>query len=129
MNLMGMYEQCLMTLNGGEGLTSPRYKSHCWPYWLDPNNSESDEKQIMRHILMEAAEEAAFEAVRWFDLVRISSRPGYETWLPDIVSQKYPANQQARVYAKLSDKRLWYLPYYYKNVAKNPKLEQKAGYK
>jgi hypothetical protein len=96
--------------------------------WIDPNGSESPEKQVNRFLVDEGALEGAFEGVRWFNLVRFSSRPGYESWLGDYVSKKYPADQQAGIKAKLSNPNNWYLPYYYKNVDKNPYLTQKTGY-
>ncbi|GHT70364.1 hypothetical protein AGMMS50239_38660 [Bacteroidia bacterium] len=128
MNNMGMHTEAVSIIGSNTGAASTRARVMVCPLWIDPQSSESEEVQVNRFILEEAALEGAFEGVRWFDLVRFSTRPGYESWVGDYVSKKYPAAQQAEIKARLSDPNHWYLPYYYINVDKNPHLNQKSGY-
>jgi hypothetical protein len=131
MNNMGnMQYQALACLNG-VNTSDPqgtRLRAACEAFQPDESGNESLQMQINRFILEEMASESAFEGVRWFDLVRFAKRPGYESWLGDIVSKKYPAEQQAAIKTKLNNRNYWHFPYYYKNVEKNPNLEQKTGY-
>jgi hypothetical protein len=131
MNNMGnMQYQALTCLNGLNlsDAMGTRLRAGCEIFTLDESSSEPAQVQINRFILEEMASEGAFEGVRYFDLVRFAKRRGYESWLGDIVSQKYPAEQRAAVKARLSNRNYWHFPYYYKNVAKNPNLNQKSGY-
>jgi hypothetical protein len=131
MNNMGMPYQALRHINGGDAgshAQSPREVAACMPFKLDPNGDEPI-KQVNAFILEEMAMEGAFEGLRWFDLVRFSKRPGYETWLADLVSQKYDdLIEREAVKSKLKDRNYWHFPYYYRNVELNPNLEQKPGY-
>jgi hypothetical protein len=131
MNNMGyMQSQALACLNGinSSDPQGTRLRACCAAFKPDESSNESIQMQINRFILEEMASEGAFEGVRYFDLVRFAKRPGYESWLGDIVSQKYPVEQQVAVKARLSNRNYWHFPYYYKNVQKNPGLNQKPGY-
>ena len=129
LNNMGLPFQALMYLNGGDGpgVESPRYRVWCMPFKLS-SNGEDPTRQVNRFILEEMALEGAFEGLRWFDLIRFAKRPGYETWLGDYVSKKYPADQRAAIKSRLNNPLYWYFPYYYKNVITNTLLQQKPGY-
>ena len=72
--------------------------------------------------------EGAYEGIRWFDLVRFAKRSGYQSWLGDYVSKKYPANQREAIKSRLNNPVYWHFPYYYKNVITNTMLQQKTGY-
>lgn len=129
LNNMGMPYQALMYLNGNDaaGTDSPRYRVWCMPFKMN-NNGEDPTHQVNRFILEEMALEGAFEGLRWFDLVRFAQRPGYQSWLGDYVSKKYPVSQRDEIKTRLSNPVYWHFPYYYKNVATNSLLKQKQGY-
>ena len=129
MNNMGMSYKALQFLNGGDGIGINSTRSRVWSYpFKMKSNGEDPSIQVNRFILEEMALEGAFEGLRWFDLVRFAKRPGYESWLGEYVSQKYPSNQREAIKARLSNPAYWHFPYYYKNVAANKLLQQKAGY-
>ncbi|MDD4921889.1 MAG: RagB/SusD family nutrient uptake outer membrane protein [Bacteroidales bacterium] len=131
LNNMGNSSMAYDFLNGGQGSegppTSTRSRVWCMPFRFNPNG-ESTQKQVNRFILEEMALEGAFEGLRWFDLVRFAERPGYESWLGDYISMKYPTAQREAIKTRLANSDYWYWPYYYKNVATNKLLEQKSGY-
>jgi hypothetical protein len=129
LNNMGMPYQALQYLNGRDlpDVTSTRNRVWCMPFKFDPKRADPV-VQMNRFILEEMALEGAFEGLRWFDLVRFAKRPGYENWIGEYVSKKYPANQREAIKARLSNRAYWHFPYYYKNVITNKLLQQKQGY-
>ncbi len=129
LNNMGLPFQALMYLNGGDGpgVESTRYRVFCMPFKMS-SNGEDPTRQVNRFILEEMALEGAFEGLRWFDLVRFAQRSGYQNWLGEYVSKKYPASQREAIKTRLSNPVYWYFPYYYKNVITNTLLQQKPGY-
>jgi hypothetical protein len=127
-NRIGMHTLAFACINGADALETTHHRIGGYPFLLDENSNESISVQIDRLILAESALEGAFEGVRYFDLLRYSSRPEYKSWLGDIVSQKYPEERRAAVKQRLSNPDYWYFPYYYKNVEINPNLHQKPGY-
>ena len=129
-NNMGMPWEALQYMNGGfagQQFYGTRMRALLMPFRMDPNEADPV-RQVNRYILEEAALEGAFEGTRWFNLVRFSRRPGYESWLGEYVSQKYPPNQREAIKARLSNPAYWYFPYYYKNTVTNKLLHQKPGY-
>ena len=129
LNNMGLSLQALAYLNGNDaiGVESTRSRVWCMPFKLDANG-EAPTIQVNRFILEELALEGAYEGIRWFDLVRFAERSGYQSWVGEYVSKKYPADQQQAIKSRLSNPAYWYFPYYYKNVITNTLLQQKTGY-
>jgi starch-binding outer membrane protein, SusD/RagB family len=128
-NNMGLPFQALSYLNGQDaiGVESTRSRVWCMPFKMSATG-EAPTIQVNRFILEEMALEGAYEGIRWFDLVRFAERSGYQSWLGDYVSKKYPANQREAIKSRLSNPAYWYFPYYYKNVITNTLLQQKTGY-
>ena len=128
-NMGGTTFLALTMLNGAmDQFESTRFSSRAMPFEFDPNSGMTEKEQVDKFILEEMALQYGYEGLRWFDLVRFSKRPGYETWLADRVAQKYPPEQQEAIRLRLTDSRYWHLPYYNDNVIKNPNLIQKSGY-
>jgi hypothetical protein len=131
LNNLGLSDQALKIMNGtlsGDFLHGTRFRVRVAPLRLDPSSTESMIKQVDRLILEEKALEASFEGMRWYDLVRIAKRHNDPSMLANTVAEKYPAQQQAAIKARLSNKNYWYFPYYQRNVEANKMLPQKPGY-
>lgn len=62
-------------------------------------------------LFRERARENAYEGKRWYDLLLMETRLGYDGIIAETVSQKYTdASLAAEVKARLSDPANWYLP-------------------
>ena len=131
LNRLGLPNEALLSLNGGSmggaQMKATRFRVRVAPFRLDPKGGDLS-RQVDRFILQEEALEAAFEGLRWFDLVRFAEQTGDPSILTDFVAQKYPASQQAAIKARLRNPNYWYFPYYQRNVDANKLLKQKAGY-
>ena len=130
MNRLGKPYEAMLKVNGlstgdlsGRGT---RNRVRVAPLKIDPKGEEAV-RQVDRFILEEKALEAAFEGLRWFDLVRFAER-GDPSLLADLVAQKYPVNQQAAIKERLRNPNYWYFPYNQRNVDANKLLKQKPGY-
>jgi hypothetical protein len=129
-NNMGLSEMSLLPVNGydAESLKLGGVRAHAYAarYALDYSGNIYD--QMENIILEESALETAFEGIRWFTLVRFAKRHNNPSILANRIAAKYPVSQQAEIKARLSNPDRHYWPYYYKNVAANKLLVQKAGY-
>lgn len=130
-NNMGLSEMALYPLNGMVSnvrtMNGVRQRVNAYPKTFDP--AKGDVYTQMENLLLdESALEGAYEGLRWFTLVRFAKRHNDPSILANRVAAKYPAEQQASVKMRLSNPIRYYWPYYYKNVAANKLLIQKAGY-
>ncbi len=129
-NHLGLSEMSLFLINGlvanVKTLNGVRKHAKASILRLDLNGDVYN--QMENIILEESALEAAYEGLRWFTLVRFAKRHNDPLMLASRVAAKYPVSQRAAVIARLSDPNRYYWPYYYKNVAANKLLIQKAGY-
>jgi hypothetical protein len=81
----------------------------------------SSTEQIEDYILRERGLELGFEGRRWYDLMRIARRRGPQ-YLIDRVKKRIPVSEHARIEAKLSNPKNWYLPYNAEEKRLNPNL-------
>lgn len=81
----------------------------------------SSTEDIEDYILRERGLELGFEGDRWYDLMRIARRRGPQ-YLIDRVKKRLPVSEHARIQAKLSDPKNWYLPYNAEEKRLNPNL-------
>lgn len=86
-----------------------------------PLTVNSTTEQIEDFILRERGIELGFEGDRWYDLMRFARRRGAQ-YLIDRVKARIPASEHARIEAKLSDMKNWYLPYNAEEKRLNPFL-------
>lgn len=75
----------------------------------------------------ERQREFLFEGKRWYDLVRMARRDGYNTRLVNLVISKYTDNVNA-IRIKLSSPDILYFPYSTNELKVNPKLHQNSAY-
>ena len=75
----------------------------------------------------ERQREFLFEGKRWYDLVRMARRDGYNTRLVNFVISKYTDNTSA-IRIKLSSPDILYFPYNVNELKANSKLTQNPAY-
>lgn len=81
----------------------------------------SSTEDIEDYILRERGLELGFEGDRWYDIMRIARRRGAQ-YLIDRVKKRIPVSEHARIQAKLSNPKNWYLPYNAEEKRLNPYL-------
>ena len=67
---------------------------------------------LEERILEERARELAFEGERFYDLMRIAKKRNDPSFLAEIVSQKFPVEQQNQIFNHLMDEKNWYINYF-----------------
>ena len=81
---------------------------------LDPIQANGDNLEdliidLENKIIMERADELAFEGKRWYDLVRIARRRSNSNYIVDHMQKKYPGMEISEIEAFYGDPNNWFI--------------------
>ncbi|PQV48949.1 putative outer membrane starch-binding protein [Jejuia pallidilutea] len=89
-----------------------------------------DEVSLLNALLLERQKEFAFEAKRWYDLLRFARRNNFQDQylITDLADIKSSADDYELILSFYSDKESYFLPIFQNEVDLNPNLEQNPYY-
>jgi len=96
----------------------------------DIEEGTTDMRSLSEFLLAERAREFAYEGKRWFDVLRIAKRNGYERKdiMISMVIRSAPVEKQLTIISKYQDTLSHYLPIFYTELDANPALVQNPFY-
>lgn len=89
-----------------------------------------EEGALLNAVLLERQKEFAFEAKRWYDLLRFARRNNFQDQylITDIADVKSTADDYELILSFYSEQESYFLPIYQNEVDLNPNLEQNPYY-